>query len=52
MKALQQFSPESLERCKDMSPQQIAEFLEGFRQMFVKAQPDNNQQDQPYKVSK
>jgi len=30
VKALQKFTPESLERCKNMTPLQIVEFLEAF----------------------
>ena len=37
MKAVQYFSDEYLEQCKNMSPQQIAEFLESFRLMHQPA---------------
>lgn len=33
MKALQTFSPEYLERCQQMTPQEIANFLDQFRQV-------------------
>lgn len=33
MKALQTFSEEYLERFKDLTPEQILEFLEGFRKL-------------------
>lgn len=40
MKAIQQFSPEYLERCQQMSPEEIAQFLDQFRQIHAeKAKP-------------
>lgn len=33
-KAIQYFNPEYLERCKGMTPEQILEFLENYRELF------------------
>lgn len=38
MKALQQFSPEYLERCRELTPDQIVRFLDEFRRMHGKSQ--------------
>ncbi len=38
MKAVQKFSPEYLERCGDLSPDEIASFLDQFRQVHGQGQ--------------
>ncbi len=35
MKALQKFSPEYLEQCKQMQPKEIVQFLEDFRVLHL-----------------
>jgi predicted DNA binding CopG/RHH family protein len=34
MKAVQYFTPEYLERCREMTPDQIIKFVEDFRRLF------------------
>lgn len=41
MKALQTFSDEYLERCKEMSVEEIVEFIEGFRELHYR-EPDKS----------
>lgn len=38
-KAIQKFTPEYLDHCKQMKPDQIAQFLEDFRLMHGEAKP-------------
>ncbi|MCY3566968.1 MAG: hypothetical protein OXH27_12390 [Gammaproteobacteria bacterium] len=43
---VQRFSDEYLERCRELSPQDIVRFLEDYRKLFGAARPNRNRREQ------